>query len=180
MVHAEHVELVAHVSELEPPHWLRTHAQLEHVPEVGPVEVPLTQLLVAPHQPQPARVEQVSHEVALPQVSVAIVWQRPDEQLRPSQQSPSVVQTSLPPRHAHTPPVQSMLPQHSAPEVHVWPASRQQSCVRGLARQLRPLQHSPSAVQVRPAAEHEPEASQRPLSLHDRPVAHAAPDAQQT
>jgi len=118
-----------------------------HVPVVGPVEVPVRQLLESTQKPQPLRPVQASHVVDEAHGSVVVRDVHvPASHDRPAQQSATVVQLCELVRHEQRPPVHSIEPQQSALPVHVPAASAQQMLVVGLARQLRPVQHIDTPV----------------------------------
>lgn len=156
------------------------HAHPEpQLPLVGPDAVPCLQELLAPHQPQLARVVQPEHAVASAHGSVVAAVQTPASHDSPEQQSADVTHVCEPVRQAQRPLAQSIWPQHSPELVHVWPISPQHSDELGLARQLSPLQHPDAAVQLPAAAVHMLVAGRRHVPVaHSSPVAHRSPVVQ--
>lgn len=153
-----------------------------HEPVVGPVEVPLRQLLVSTQKPQPARPVHASHVVDDAHGSVVVRdVHTPASHESPAQQSAVVVQLCELVRHVQRPPEQSIDPQQSALPVHVPDASAQQIRVVGLSRQLSPVQHVVALAHIVWAVPHVvPTGRWHVPLLHSRPVPQVAPAVQHT
>jgi hypothetical protein len=107
VVQSPQAPLLVHGSE-EAEQSVEYQRQSAQLPESGPLELPCEQPPPEPHQPQEARAVQPPQSVALVHGSVVAVWQVPPVQLRPAQQSASVVQRPLPDWQRQCPPLQSM------------------------------------------------------------------------
>jgi len=146
-VQAPQLALVAQASPVPPPEQEDGYqTQLAQEPSIGPDDDPCAHVLVAGHQPQEASPVQPPQAVAAAHGSLPGVEHTPDSQVRPEQQSSFAVHVWELVRQPQVPPEQSMDPQQSRLEVQRRPGSLQQMVVDGLARQLRPVQHSEARV----------------------------------
>ena len=95
-VQSPHALLVLHASPPEARQSLAYHRQSPQLPESGPRELPCWQPPPDPHQPQVARAVHAPQSAASVQGSLTGAWHVPLVQLRPAQQSASVVHLPLP------------------------------------------------------------------------------------
>jgi hypothetical protein len=168
----------AHGSTGVPLQLLWYQRQSAQVAADGPDREPVRQVLDEAHQPQLELAVQSSHVVSLLHGSAAVT-QAPPWQARPAQQSALVTQLWEPVRQLQKPPLQSIQPQQSALLVQAPAASTQHSDEVGLARQLRPAQHSPTAVQLWAASVQLVAGAWQVPLWHSRPVRHGCPVVQQ-